>query len=160
MVTLIAVVGRDGSIGRGGDLIRHLPEDLRHFKSLTLGHPVIMGRKTWESLPKRPLPKRRNIVVTRNPGYHAEGAEVVGSLDEALRLVADDDSFIMGGGQIYAAAIAKADRLELTLIDEEVPDADTFFPEVDSAVWRETASAPGNPPEGCPPYRFVTFERI
>ena len=109
MITIIAVVGNDNAIGRRGDLLWHLSEDLRHFKALTMGHPVIMGRKTWESLPKRPLPKRRNIVVTRNPEFVAEGAEVVSSLQEAFDLTVNENPFVMGGGEIYNQSLPFAD---------------------------------------------------
>lgn len=129
-VTLVAAVARNGVIGRNGRLPWRLPEDLTRFKALTTGHAVVMGRKTWESIPERfrPLPKRRNVVVTRDPEWHADGAERAGSVEEALRLLADEPRvFVIGGAELYAAALPYADELALTEIDAEV-DGDTFFP--------------------------------
>lgn len=124
-----------GVIGRGGDMPWHLPEDLAHFKRATLGAPVIMGRRTWESLPEsfRPLPGRRNLVVTRDPVYDAPGAGAVASLEDAfaeLRDPSPDIAWIIGGGQLYRAAMPLADELVVTRIDLEVADADTFAPEI------------------------------
>ncbi|MDE5653626.1 MAG: dihydrofolate reductase [Muribaculaceae bacterium] len=167
MITIIAAVAADGAIGRRGDLLWHIPEDLRHFKSLTLGAPVIMGRLTWESLPKRPLPKRLNIVVTHDPAYDAPGAEVASSLAEAIEIAKasrasegnpDGDIFIIGGGRIYAAALPLADRLELTEIDAVAPDADTFFPPFKAEEWqREVYNAAAH--NGLR-YRFVKYQRL
>jgi dihydrofolate reductase len=129
-VSLVAAVARGGVIGRGGGLPLRIPEDLAHFRSLTMGHPVVMGRRTWDSLPERfrPLPGRRNVVVTRNPEWHGEGAERAGSLDEALRLVNGAERvFVIGGGQLYAEALPRADELLLTEIEADV-EGDTWFP--------------------------------
>lgn len=171
MVILIAAVARRGAIGRKGDLLWHLPEDLRHFKRVTSGSCVIMGRKTWESLPKRPLPGRRNIVVTRNADYVAEEAEVFTSLTEALSAAQigkepvesadrkmEEKVFVIGGGELYAAAMPYADRLELTEIDAEAEDADTFFPEVDKDIWVLTKVEDAET-ESELPYCFCTYER-
>lgn len=125
-VNMIVAVGKDGSIGRAGQLIWHISEDLRRFKSLTMGHPVIMGRKTWESLPKRPLPGRRNIVVSRNAAYEAEGAEVVSSPEEAMA-AAGDGAFVMGGSQLYDAFMPFVTKIYLTEIDAACPDADAHI---------------------------------
>ncbi|WP_089772921.1 dihydrofolate reductase [Ruania alba] len=116
-------------IGRAGDLPWHLPEDMRHFRESTAGHPVLMGRKQWESLPERfrPLPGRRNIVLTRDPSYPAPGAEVVTSMEQALALVEGEEAWICGGGEIYTAAMAHADRLLVTEIDLDV-EGDTYAP--------------------------------
>lgn len=126
--------GRErGAIGRGGDMPWHLPEDLAHFKRVTLGAPVIMGRRTWESLPERfrPLPGRENAIVTRDPGYIAEGATVVDSLEAAIAAVPGEHrAWIMGGGELYRAAMPRATELWVTRIDLDVPDADTFAPEI------------------------------
>lgn len=130
-----------GAIGRGGDMPWHLPEDLAHFKRTTLGAPVIMGRRTWESLPERvrPLPGRANLVVTRNADFVAPGAEIVGSLEHALAQLRNEpagadpgavDAWVMGGGELYRAALPHAAVLVVTRIDLEVPDADTFAPEI------------------------------
>jgi len=106
MIAIIAAVAKNGVIGQGNALPWHLPEDMQHFKALTTGHTVIMGRKTWESLPPRfrPLPQRRNIVVSRNPDFRADGAEVVGSLQNAMKLGAGATAFIIGGAELYACA--------------------------------------------------------
>lgn len=164
MITVIAAVAADGGIGRGGDLLWHLREDLRHFKAVTMGAPVVMGRKTWESLPKRPLPGRRNVVITRNADYIAEGADVVTSLEEALALAESDaeatgkDVFVIGGGSIYAEALPMADALELTEIDAVAEGVDTFFPTVVKEEWEETQNTPGE--EAGITYSFVRYERV
>jgi dihydrofolate reductase len=138
-ITLVAAVARGGAIGRGGTLPWRLPEDARHFRALTTGHAVVMGRKTWDSLPDRfrPLPERRNVVVTRNPHWSAAGAERAGSLDDALRLLAGHEQvFVIGGGDVYRAALPLADELLLTEIEIEV-DGDTSFPPFDRNVFVE-----------------------
>lgn len=129
MIRIIAALDRRGAIGAGGDLLYRLREDMRHFRRLTTGNTVVMGRRTFESLPGGALPARRNIIVSGN-GYRADGAETAASLDEALRLAAagPGDTFIIGGGSIYAAALPLADRLDLTVIDAVHPAPDTFFP--------------------------------
>ncbi len=135
---IIAAVAADRAIGRGGDLAFHISADLKRFKALTTGHTVIMGRKTFESLPKGALPNRRNIVVTHNPSLSFPGAETAGSIDTALNLAraaGETKAFIIGGAQIYAQAFPIADRLEITAIDAEAPDADAFFPEISPATW-------------------------
>ncbi len=133
-ISLIAAIGsRDRALGKGGKLLWHIPDDLKRFKDLTTGHPVIMGRKTWESLPEkfRPLPDRTNIVVTRQTAYEARGALVAGSLDEAraaaARAPGANEVFIIGGGELYREALSRADRLHLTVIDD-TKEADVFFP--------------------------------
>jgi len=126
-LSVIAAVARHGAIGKDNALLTHLPDDLKRFRRLTMGHPILMGRKTWDSL-GRPLPGRRNIVITRQPGWHADGAEAAASLDAALALVAPaDEAFVIGGAEIYALALPRADRLLLTEIDAEF-DADAHFP--------------------------------
>lgn len=128
-LVLIAAVAANGVIGRAGQLPWHLPEDLAHFRALTLGHTVIMGRKTWESLPLRfrPLPGRQNIVVTRNAEYQASGAVVAHSLADALALCATDTVFVIGGEALYQAALPLAQRLELTELAQEY-QGDACFP--------------------------------
>lgn len=140
-IAIIAAVTDNLAIGRKGSLLYHLPADLRRFKELTMGHPIIMGRKTYESLPKGPLPGRRNIVVTRTPaefleraGEHAASLEAVGSLEEAIALTRGEDAFVIGGAQIYQQAMPAADTLYITRIFAQAPDADTFFPPLDG--WR------------------------
>ena len=131
MIHIIVAIDRHGAIGSKGDMLFHIREDLRRFKALTMGHPVIMGRKTFESLPKGALPGRRNIVISRNPHFRAENIEVVPSLDKAIELSsADSVVYIIGGASIYNMALPIAGVLDLTLIDADGKDPDTFFPEI------------------------------
>jgi len=132
-VTLIASVAENGIIGGDGELAWRNSEDLRRFKKLTVGHPVLMGRRTFESI-GRPLPDRRNIVISRSPGWSSEGVEVADSVERALELAGDQDSFVVGGGEIYAQTIDLADRLEITHIELELP-GDTHFPGIAPANW-------------------------
>ncbi|MDR2621931.1 MAG: dihydrofolate reductase [Dysgonamonadaceae bacterium] len=139
IISIIAATGRNNEIGKNGDLLCRLPADLKHFKDITSGHTIIMGRKTFESLPKGPLPNRRNIVISRNAGLKIEGAEVYPSLDYAfIRLIDENEVFIIGGAQIYEQALPIADKLYLTKIYADFPEADAFFPEIDFSLWRET----------------------
>jgi len=136
-VYLVAAVAENGVIGANGKLPWHFPEDLRHFKRLTAGHPVIMGRKTWESI-GRPLPNRDNIVVSRRPGFAAPGAQVASSLDEALSVCAGRESvFVIGGSELYRAALPRAAGLVLTEIHRAY-EGDARFPEFDRRAWKET----------------------
>ena len=131
-ITIIVAATRDMAIGNRGDLLYHISDDLKRFKSLTMGHPIIMGRKTFESFPKGALPGRRNIVVTRNISYTAPGIETASSVDDAVKMCEGAErAFIIGGGEIYRQALPVADCIELTLIDAERPDADTRFPDID-----------------------------
>jgi dihydrofolate reductase len=150
-------VAANGVIGARGKLPWHLPEDLKHFKALTLGHPVIMGRKTWESF-GRPLPGRENIVVTRTAGYEAPGASVAVSLDAALALCADEAvAFVIGGAELYAAALPLAAGLVLTEIHRDY-EGDTRFPDFDRRAWRETQRKPQTGADGLR-FDFVLYER-
>lgn len=140
-IAMIAAVGRNGAIGSGGDLPWRLPSDFAFYKKTTMGKPLIMGRKTFQSI-GRPLPGRANLVVTRDAGFSAEGVETFGSLDEAIARgveIAGRDGvgeiFINGGGEIYRQAMDRADRLYITHVDAE-PDGDTFFPEIEADTWR------------------------
>ena len=159
-LTLIAAVARNGVIGIDNRLPWRLPADLRRFKALTLGHTVIMGRKTWESLPEpfRPLPGRRNVVVTRDRGYCAAGATVAASLDAALRVAHGDEAFVIGGAELYAAALPLADRLEMTEIDASFA-GDSFFPVIKWGQWRETTRETAHDEAGFD-YAFVSYRRI
>jgi dihydrofolate reductase len=160
-LALIAAVARDRAIGRGNDLLWLHPEDQRHFRQATLGCPVVMGRKTWDSLPARfrPLPGRRNIVVTRDPQWRADGAEPALSLDGALALAGDVPKvFVIGGAQLYALALPRADELVLTEIDAGFEGADAFFPPWDPAAFEESARVRGSDPQA-PRYDFVTYRR-
>jgi dihydrofolate reductase len=159
LLTLIAAVASNRVIGIDNRLPWHLPEDLRHFKALTTGHAVIMGRKTWESLPEkfRPLPGRRNVVVTRNASYRAAGAEVVTSLPAALAAAGDGEAFVIGGAELYAAALPLADRLQLTEIGAAF-EGDSRFPVIDPGRWREAARESHRGESGLD-YAFVCYER-
>jgi len=156
-VSLIAAVARNGGIGRNNALLVRLPADLIHFKKTTLGAPILMGRKTWQSI-GRPLPGRRNIVVTRNPRFEAAGAETASDLPSALARVADAPKvFVIGGASLYAAALPQADELVLTEIDADF-EADTYFPPWDRRQFRQTARADHRSPDGLA-YSFVTYTR-
>ena len=139
-VSLIAALDRNFAIGRGNALPWHLPDDLRRFKALTLGKPVLMGRKTAESL-GHALPKRRNLVLTRGGRVPFEGMQAVASLDEAIALAAGEagELCVIGGGEVYAQALPRATQLHLTWVDTTVDQADAFFPRFDPADWREVA---------------------
>jgi dihydrofolate reductase len=158
VVCLVAAVARHGGIGMAGQLLVRLPEDMRRFKQLTLGAPVLMGRKTWDSI-GRPLPGRHNIVLTRDPRWSAEGATRAASLDEALALAGDAERlFVLGGADIYALALPRADELELTEIEAEFA-ADTFFPAWHRADFRQTARDARATAEGLR-YGFASYKRI
>ena len=153
-VTLVLAIGRGGVIGRNGKLPWHIPEDLKHFRRVTMGHAVIMGRKTWDEV-GRPLPNRRNLVVSRDRALALPGAEVLGSMEEAIARARETDPqpCVIGGAQIYAAALPLASRIVLTEIDREV-EGDTFF-QLDRAGFRETERRQGEDPS----ITFVTLER-
>ena len=156
-LSLIAAVARNGAIGKNNALLCHLPEDLKHFKRTTLGCPVIMGRKTWDSI-GRPLPGRRNIVITRNPQWHADGAERAESLTAAIERVRDEPKlFVIGGAEIYAQALPLADELVLTEIDADF-DGDTFFPPWNRTMFTADASETQTSEQGHR-YRWVTYRR-
>ena len=158
-VSLIAAVAENRVIGNRNALPWRLPADLKHFRELTTGSPVIMGRRNYESI-GRALPQRTNIVVTRRPDFHAQDCLVVDSLDSAFAVCSDAlDIFVIGGAEIYAQTIGRADRLFLTLVHAAVP-GDTFFPEIDWSSWREVARVRHAPDERhAYAYSFVTFER-
>lgn len=160
MVALVAAVARNGAIGRANDLLWRDPQDLAHFRALTLGAPVIMGRRTWDSLPARwrPLPGRRNLVLTRNREWQAAGAEAAASLPVALaRLAAAPRVFVIGGAQLYAAALPLADELYLTEIDADF-DGDTHFPPWPRADFDELARQPQRAADGTR-FAFVHYRR-
>lgn len=136
-VSLIVAMAANGVIGRDNGLPWRLPQDLKRFKALTLGHTLVMGRKTWDSI-GRPLPGRRMVVITRRPDWHPEGIEVVHSLDEALSVAAeagDAEVFVAGGGEIYRQALPRADRIHCTRVEAEIP-GDTRFPDIDLKDWK------------------------
>lgn len=161
-LVLVAALARNGVIGRDNAMPWRLPEDLRHFRQLTLGAPVVMGRRTWDSLPAafKPLPGRRNVVVTRNPGWQAEGAEAAPSLETALQRLSEAPAvYVVGGAQLYAQALAQADELALTEIDRDF-EGDTRFPAFDREAFVEVSrqthrAAPPNDFD----FAFVTYRR-
>jgi dihydrofolate reductase len=159
-VSLVAAVARHGVIGHRNAIPWRIPEDAQRFRTLTMGHPVVMGRRTWETLPDRfrPLPGRRNLVVTRNDAWHEAGAERASSLEEALSVLADvPQVFVIGGGELYAQALPLADELLLTEIDADV-DGDTRFPRWDRTAFEETSRERHVSETGIP-YSFVTYVR-
>lgn len=168
-IVIIAAVAKNRVIGRDNQLIWNIPEDMAHFKVLTQGHTVLMGRKTWESLPPRfrPLPGRRNIVISRQANYSAPGAEVADSLENGLKLASTLEPavdpmattliFIIGGEQIYTQAMALADRLEITEVDLE-PEGDAWFPEISAVDWKLVAK--NTPPsQSGTGFSFLTYRR-
>ncbi|MFW2136380.1 dihydrofolate reductase [Chryseobacterium sp. TY4] len=160
MVSIVVAMGKNNAIGKDNQLLWHLPEDLKHFKNLTSGHPIIMGRKTYESI-GRPLPNRTNIVVSRKENWFEEGILIVPSLKEALKHARKIDSevFVIGGGNIYSQTIDLVDKLEVTIVDGEM-GADTFFPKIDSKIWAETKKECHSKDEkNAFDYCFVTYER-
>lgn len=163
-VSMIAAIGKNRELGRGNKLIWHIPRDLKRFREVTLGHPIIMGRKTFESI-GRLLPNRTNIIITRDPNYRVEGAIVVSSIEEAIdeaKAASAKSSgepkeiFIIGGAQIYALGMPYADRLYLTIIDDEARDADAFFP--DYSIFKKVISEEEHEEAGFR-YKFITLER-
>lgn len=164
MFDIIVAIGRNNEIGCENRLLWPLSADLRRFKALTMGHPVVMGRKTWESLPKRPLPGRTNVVITSNPEYDAPGALVAVSLAEAAVLLKEESQspFIIGGGKLYAEALPLASRLHVTRIEAEEKAADTWFPIIDPQVWQlaERSEDMEGEANGVPlTFRFETYIR-
>jgi dihydrofolate reductase len=157
-VSIIVAIGENFAIGKNNQLLWHMPNDLKHFKDVTSGRTIIMGRKTFDSVGK-PLPRRRNIVVTRQD-ITIPGCEVVKSIEEGLALCKDEDEvFIGGGAEIYKLAMHLTDRIYLTIIHKSF-DADTFFPEIDKSEWKEVKREDFEPDEKNPlPYSFITLER-
>ena len=142
MISIIVAIDRHYAIGKQGDLLCHLPNDLKHFKQITSGHTVIMGKRTYFSLPKHPLPNRRNIVISDIEGEQIEGAEMAYSIEQALALVSpQEEAFVIGGGMIYRQFMEQnlTDKLYITHIDHQWDDADTFIPAIDPAIWKKTA---------------------
>ena len=134
-ISIIAAIGKNNELGKGNDLIWHFKDDMKFFKETTTGSTVIMGRKTFESLPKA-LPNRRNIVISRNKDFHPENTEVVSSVKKALEITEGENVFIIGGGKIYSEFLPIADKLYLTEIDAECPDAEVYFPEFDKRLYK------------------------
>lgn len=161
ILTSIVAIANNNVIGKDNDLIWHLPNDLKHFKRLTKGHTIIMGRKTWESIGSKPLPHRRHIVITRNPEYQAEGATVATSVEAAIAAIKNDDQpFIVGGAEIYKLAMSHVHRMEITYVHESF-EGDTFFPKWDKSNWEITWEEKHEKDEKhkCD-FTFVRYERI
>ena len=160
-LSAIVAVDLDWAIGKNGDLLCHLPADLKHFKSITMGHPIIMGRKTFESFPKGPLPGRQNIVVTRNASYQHDGVTVAQSIDEAVKKSDEtDEIFFLGGAHIYRSVIDAIDTLHLTRINAHFSGADTFFPDWDRSAWTEQTRELHRADGQCPhTFSFVHYVR-
>lgn len=159
IVSSIVAISENNAIGKDNQLLWRLPADLKHFKEITTGHPVIMGRKTYESV-GRPLPNRRNILITRNTALQIEGVEVVNTLEQALALCeGTEEVFIVGGAEIYKMAMPVTDQIFLTVV-KGVFDADTFFPVLDPEVWKETEAVSFEPDEkNAYGYTFSTLIR-
>jgi Dihydrofolate reductase len=160
MISIIVAVSEDLGIGKDNDLLWHLPEDMKRFKRLTTGNTVIMGRRTWESLPRKPLQGRRNIVITDIPGEEFEGAESASSINEAAsKCKKDEEAFIIGGGSVYRQFMPLAGKLYITHVHKKTP-ADVFFPEIDQEIWKVIEKDEFKPvdPEGIP-YTYVIYER-
>ena len=163
-ITLIAAMDRVRAIGRGNQMTWHLSDDLRRFKALTLGKPIVMGRKTFESI-GRPLPKRRNIILTRDQNFHFDGVEVIHSLETGLAQLEssglEGEVMITGGGEVYSLALPLAHKMHLTFVDTLVEDADAFFPEWNSGEWRETSREwHGIDDRHALEFSFVDLERL
>lgn len=159
-ITLIVAVAKNGVIGANGALPWHIPQDLKRFKTLTLGKPIIMGRKTWDSLPRKPLPGRTNIVVTRDAGFHAEGAVIVHSIGDALARAMQEHApeiMVIGGQAIFAATLPRATRIHWTRIMAET-EGDAVMPPLDAKQWQEVAQE-GPFESGGLHYAFAVLER-
>ena len=159
MISIIVAIAKNYAIGKNNDLLWHISEDLKRFKSLTLGHKVIMGKRTYESLPYRPLKDRSNIVITDIPGETFEGCIMAYSIEEALNLCKpEEECFVIGGAMVYRQFMPLADKLYITWVDKDF-DADTFYPEIDLKTWKEIERVESNDPEASLPYTFVNYIR-
>ncbi len=161
-LSIICALDERRAIGYKGGLLYRLSADLRRFKRLTTGHTVLMGRKTFESLPKGALPERRNIVISRRAGYSAPGAEVFGSFEDALAACGEDEQvFAIGGESVYAAALPLASRLFLTQVHAAAAEADAFFPPFNASLWHLTAEERhGADEKNAAPFTFADYERV
>ncbi len=160
-IVLVLAIADNGVIGAAGAIPWRIPDDMKRFKALTMGKPIVMGRKTWDSFPKKPLPGRTNIVITRDSSWKAEGASVVHSFEEALARARSEnpsDICIVGGAEIYRAALPVATRIELTEVHASA-QGDTHLALIERSIWRETAREDRQTPEGLR-YSYVTLERV
>lgn len=160
-ISIVVAVTCNNAIGKNGDLLYHISDDLKQFKKITMGHPIIMGRKTFESFPNGPLPGRENIVITRQVAYNATGVTLASSLQQACEKAGEKEAMVIGGGEIYRQALPLASKLYLTVIDVERDDADTFFPEINYSDWKivEESGIMTDERSGVS-YRFVCLSRI
>lgn len=160
MINIIVAIANNNAIGKDNDLLWHISEDLKYFKSTTLGCPIIMGRNTWNSLPFKPLPKRENIIISRNKDYKVQGATVINSVEEAILYAKQfDQAFIMGGGMLYNAALPFCDKLYITKVFKDF-EADTFFPEIDLNTWTiESESEIKTDPNNSLEFQFLVYKR-
>jgi dihydrofolate reductase len=160
VISIIVAMAQNRVIGNNNSLPWHLPADLQHFKAMTIGKPIIMGRKTWESLPGK-LPGRPHIIISANPDYSADGCTVVNSLKQAIEVAGDvPEVMIVGGAMLYAQALPIADNIYLTMVETEA-DGDTLFPEYEQAQWRETAREHHSSDDKNPfTYSFITLSRV
>ena len=161
MISIIVAIAENRAIGKNNDLLWHIPADLKRFKLITSKHPVIMGKRTWESLPRRPLPNRRNIVITDIPGEQIDDCEMAYSIDEAVaKCKPEEENFIIGGASVYRQFLPIADRLYLTLIRKSF-DADVFFPEIDFFQWKLISKEEFQPDEVNDfAYSNETYDRV
>jgi dihydrofolate reductase len=161
MISIIVAVAQNNAIGRDNDLLWHLPDDLKYFKRITSGHPVIMGRRTWLSLPRRPLPNRRNIVISDIPDDRLEGAEIATSIDHAVSLCnPGEENFVIGGASVYRQFLPLCNRVYLTKVYKDF-DGDVFFPELDPAVWKlVSAEEPLHDRENDFTYAYLVYEKV
>ena len=159
MISIIVAIAKNNAIGRNNDLLWHIPEDLKRFKKITTGHKIIMGKRTYESLPYRPLKNRTSIVISDIPGDHYDGCIMVYSIQEAMdHCPSDEECFIIGGGMVYEQFLPLADRLYITRVNKSF-EADVFFPDIDPDIWEETECEEGSD-EGLDfTYSFITYER-
>ena len=156
----IVAVASDWAIGRQGELLCHLPADMKHFKEVTMGHSIVMGRKTFESFPRRPLPGRQNIVITRNLQWHYPGVTVAHSVEDAIAATETDDVFIIGGADIYEQTLPLVDVLHLTMIHARWASADAFFPVLDMNQWQEVdREHHGSDHRNAYEFDFITLKR-
>lgn len=162
ILSLIAAIGKNNELGKNNTLLFHMPADMKYFREKTRGHSVIMGRKTFESLPGGPLPHRKNIVITRDKNYKYNNIDVAHSLEEAIDKVKNESEvYVIGGAEIYKQAIKLATRLDITHIDAEDPEADTYFPEIIPLVWNETSHDEHKKDSENPfNYTFSVYERF
>jgi dihydrofolate reductase len=159
MISIIVAIAENNAIGKNNDLLWHIPEDMKRFRQITSGHKIIMGKRTYESLPHRPLKNRTNIVISDIPGDRYEGAVMAYSIEEALEhCPVDEECFIIGGGMVYRQFLPLADKLYITRVDKPF-DADIFFPEIDPETWKETSRDEGVDKGLDFTYSFITYER-